>query len=105
MSIICAGRERQFSLEDAACAGRYVRHVTRRLSSVELNDGALACMLLDRRYGDRLGELFDDAEHARALRDSGFAEDLRLCASVDAFPVVPVYHDRQITMIGPARVA
>ncbi len=103
VSIVCAGRERQFSLEDAACAGRYVRHVTKRLSRVELNDGAVACMMLDRRYGDRLDELFQDAEHARALGEAGFAEDLRLCAEVDSYPVVPVYHDRKITMIGPAR--
>ncbi len=28
LAIVCAGRERQFSLEDAVCAGRYV-HVVR----------------------------------------------------------------------------
>src|SRR5581483_9813887 len=47
ITLICAGRERQFALEDAGCAGRYVYNVTKRLSNVELNDAAQACALID----------------------------------------------------------
>jgi 2-phosphosulfolactate phosphatase len=101
VAIVCAGRERQFSLEDAACAGRFVRGVMRRRPDVLLNDAAQACVLLDRRYGDRLDLLFADAQHARALTDAGFATDLDACARIDAHPVVPVYYDRQITKLGP----
>jgi 2-phosphosulfolactate phosphatase len=101
--IVCAGRERQFSLEDAACAGRYVHNVVKRLTGVETNDAAQACALIDRKYGDNLARLFEAAEHGRALRDAGFAEDLTLCRTIDAFPVIPVYQDRQITKLGPDR--
>src|SRR5215218_6632060 len=45
VAIICAGRDRHFSLEDAACAGRYVRHVTRRLANIHCNDAARAAMM------------------------------------------------------------
>jgi 2-phosphosulfolactate phosphatase len=103
ISIICAGRERQFSLEDAACAGRYVRHTAKRLPGAELNDAARACAMLDRRYGDSLDRLFAEASHGRALTEAGFAEDLVVCAAVDAYPVVPIYQDRQITKLGPDR--
>jgi 2-phosphosulfolactate phosphatase len=103
VSIVCAGRERQFSLEDAACAGRYARQIGRRLAHVDGNDAARACMLLDKRYGDRLLEMFGDAEHGRALAESGFAEDLRICAELDSYPIVPVYQERQITKLGPDR--
>lgn len=103
VSIICAGRDRQFALEDAACAGRYVRGVTRRLANVRMNDAAHACALIDKRYGDGLDRLFDDSEHGRALREAGFADDLALAARVDAFPVIPIYQDRQITKLGPDR--
>jgi 2-phosphosulfolactate phosphatase len=41
IAIMCAGRARQFSLEDAGCAGRYVNQVTRSLTSVDLNDAAV----------------------------------------------------------------
>lgn len=103
VAIICAGRDRQFALEDAACAGRFTRGVTKRLANVRLNDAAQACCLIDKRYGDRLDMLFEDSEHGRALAEAGFAADLAVCAQVDAYPVIPIYQDRQITKLGPDR--
>ena len=103
VALVCAGRNRQFSLEDAACAGRFVHHITRRLTSVQLNDAAIAARLIDREYGDDLTRLLGDSAHGRALREAGFGDDLALCASVDAFGVVPVYQERQITKLGPER--
>jgi 2-phosphosulfolactate phosphatase len=102
-TIVCAGRGRQFSLEDAACAGRFVHQVARRLTSVELNDAAVAASLIDRKYGENLMRLFLESAHGRALRDAGFGDDLPVCGSVDAFPVVPILHERQITTLGPGR--
>lgn len=102
ISIVCAGRDRQFSLEDAACAGRYVKLVTKQIEA-ELGDGAFACTVLDRRYGDRLDKLFADSEHGRALAEAGFGEDLAACGAVNAHPVIPIYQDRQITLLGPDR--
>jgi 2-phosphosulfolactate phosphatase len=103
VAIVCAGRERQFSLEDAACAGRYVRHIVKGIENVELNDAARAAELLDRRYEGQLDHLFADAAHGRALAEAGFAADLELCAAVDSHPVVPLFADRQITRLGPDR--
>ena len=103
ISIICAGRERQLSLEDAACAGRYVRHIAKRLPTAELNDAARASTMIDRRYGESLDRLFGESSHGRALVEAGFAEDLLVCAAVDAYPVVPIYQERQITKLGPER--
>jgi 2-phosphosulfolactate phosphatase len=103
IAIVCAGRDRQFSLEDAACAGRYVHHVSRRLSNVVLNDAALAAMLIDRRYSDNLLRLFSASAHGRALSEAGFGDDLADCAAVDSYPVIPIYQDRQITKLGPER--
>ena len=103
VTIVCAGRDKQFALEDAACAGRFARGATRRLANVRLNDAAQACCLLDKRYGDDLDRLFEDSEHGRALKEAGYAEDLAVCAEVDAHPVIPIYQDRQITKLGPDR--
>ena len=103
IAIVCAGREKQFSLEDAACAGRYVHHVTRRLSDVVLNDAALAGMLIDRRYSDNLLRLFSASAHGRALSEAGYGDDLADCAAIDSYPVIPIYQDRQITKLGPER--
>jgi 2-phosphosulfolactate phosphatase len=104
LTIICAGRDKQFSLEDAACAGRYVHHVSKRITSIQLNDAALASVLIDRRYSDNLLRLFAASAHGRALSEAGFGEDLVVCAAVDSYPVIPIYQDRQITKLGPDRV-
>jgi len=103
VTLVCAGRERQFALEDAGCAGRYVYGVSRRVTGIELSDAAQACVLIDRKYGDRVLELFDASEHGRALRNAGLVDDLTACAAVDSYPVIPLYQDRQITKLGPER--
>lgn len=100
IAIVCAGRDRQFALEDAACAGRFVRGIARRGGRAQLNDAATAAVLLDKKYGEDLLGLFSASVHGRALAEAGFESDLEFCAKVDAFPVVPVYQDRQITRFG-----
>jgi 2-phosphosulfolactate phosphatase len=103
VAIICAGREKQFSLEDAACAGRYARHVVRRDADVLLNDAALAATMVERRYGENIARMFAASAHGRALAEAGFGDDLIVGAAVDSYPVVPIYADRQITKLGPER--
>jgi 2-phosphosulfolactate phosphatase len=103
ISIVCAGTEGHFSLEDAACAGRYVRSITQPGASLTINDAARACALIDQKYGDNIEEIFKDSWHGRALEEAGFATDLVACARVDSHSVVPIYQDRQITRLGPDR--
>jgi 2-phosphosulfolactate phosphatase len=103
ITLVCAGRERQFALEDAGCAGRFVSNVARRLPGVDTNDAAQACALIDRKYGERILKLFEASEHGRALREAGFGDDLQDCAAVDSYQVIPIYQDRQITKLGPER--
>lgn len=103
IAVVCAGRDREFSLEDAACAGRYVHHVARRLSNVVLNDAAMAATLIDRKFGENLLKLFEASSHGRALVGAGFGEDLVVCSTLDAYGVIPIYQERQITMLGPDR--
>jgi 2-phosphosulfolactate phosphatase len=99
--LLCAGRDGHFALEDAVCAGRFAKHVSQRTSKVRLGDAALACTLLAKRYEHSLARVFEHSEHGRALAEAGFDSDLAMCASLDAFPVVPLYLDRQVTRLGP----
>jgi 2-phosphosulfolactate phosphatase len=103
IAIVCAGDEGHFSLEDAACAGRYVRSLSQRSRSIVLNDAAGACEIIDRKYGDNITKIFRDSSHGKALAEAGFGEDLVACAAVDSYPVVPIYQERQITRLGPDR--
>jgi 2-phosphosulfolactate phosphatase len=101
--IVCAGEEGHFSLEDAACAGRYVRAITKQNATIDTNDAAVACALIDRKYGDNIEKIFKDSSHGKALAEAGFGDDLVACAAVDSHPVVPIYQDKQITRLGPER--
>lgn len=103
VAIVCAGDEGHFSLEDAACAGRYVRSLSQRGRSIVCNDAANACELINRKYGDNIAKIFRDSSHGKALAEAGFGEDLVACAAVDSHPVVPIYQERQITRLGPDR--
>ncbi len=103
IAIICAGEEGSFTLEDAACAGRYVRAIPKRAESVVLNDAASASVLIEKKYGDNIAKVFKESSHGQALESAGFGDDLTAAAEVDAYPVVPIYQDRQITKLGPER--
>ena len=103
VAIVCAGHDRHFSLEDAVCAGKFTRTITKDLTGVTINDGAYAAGLLDARYEDNRTRVFSDSEHGRALAEAGFADDLVVAGTIDAYPVVPIYQDRQITKLGPDR--
>ncbi|HLV25461.1 MAG TPA: 2-phosphosulfolactate phosphatase [Gemmatimonadales bacterium] len=102
VTIVCAGRERQFSLEDTACAGRLVRYLIGAIPELELNDAARAAMLIESAYGDDLRRIFSESAHGQALADAGFESDLEICAATDAFPVVPVYSDHRIVALSQA---
>ncbi|MGQ0646728.1 MAG: 2-phosphosulfolactate phosphatase [Gemmatimonadaceae bacterium] len=101
--LLCAGSDRQFALEDAVCAGRFVRSLSRRLATATLNDAARAALMLERKYASDLLALLGTAAHGKALAEAGFAEDLAFCANLDSQPVVPVYAERQITRLGSDR--
>jgi 2-phosphosulfolactate phosphatase len=103
IAIVCAGDEGSFTLEDAACAGRYVRAIPKRADSVVVNDAAAASMLIERKYGDNIEKVFKESSHGQALESAGFGDDLAAAAEVDSYAVVPIYQDRQITKLGPER--
>ena len=103
IAIICAGEEGSFTLEDAACAGRYVRAIPKRADSVQVNDAASASVLIEKKYGDNIAKVFKESNHGKELEEAGFGDDLAAAAEVDSYPVVPIYQERQITKLGPER--
>ena len=103
VAIVCAGQEKHFSLEDSACAGRFVQHITEKHTKAEINDAANAAMAIDKKFGTSLKKLFKASSHGAALAEAGFGADLEFCAEVDSFSVVPVYQDRQIAKLGTER--
>jgi 2-phosphosulfolactate phosphatase len=94
--IVCAGRERQFALEDAYTAGRLIKAVKRGLGKLELNDAANAAIALTGSY-DGWADAFTGTAAARQLTEANLGADVDFCAKPNRFGAVPQYAERRIT--------
>ena len=103
VAIVCAGNERHFALEDSACAGLFVQHLTAKYAKAEMNDAAQAALVLNKKYGTNLKRLLNASAHGKALIEAGFGNDIAACAELNAYAVLPVYQDRQITKVAAER--
>jgi 2-phosphosulfolactate phosphatase len=98
--IVCAGRDGAFSLDDAYCAGRLTSAIfggTRPRSA--LNDAGIASLDLVRRYGSRWERPLAYSRGGRELIRLGFRADVREAARQDAYPILPHFHERRITLV------
>jgi len=97
--LVCAGRDGSFSLDDAYCAGRLaVAGLGGRKPRRGLNDAALASLDLVRRYGDQWERPLSYSRAGRELIKLGFREDVLDASRLDAYPVLPHFHERRVTL-------
>ncbi len=97
--ILCAGRENHFALEDAYAAGRLVEAALGGARGQKgLNDAALAALDLVRRYGRRWERPLLASRAGRELGELGMRDDVLAAAREDAYPVLPVFHERRVTV-------
>jgi len=94
--IVCAGREKQFALEDAYTAGRLIKAVKKGARKLNLNDAAQVALDLAAQQGG-WRDAFAASDAARQLVEAGLGEDVTFCAQPDRVTVVPVYAERRIT--------
>jgi 2-phosphosulfolactate phosphatase len=98
--VICAGRDNQFALEDALCAGHLVGEImdTSEEDPV-LNDAARAARILamNRKPTRRL---LAGTWGGRALIEIGLGADLDVCVEVDRHDVVAEMRDGAIVLAG-----
>ncbi|HKU60397.1 MAG TPA: 2-phosphosulfolactate phosphatase [Gemmatimonadales bacterium] len=98
--VVCAGREGAFALDDAYAAGRLLAAALggHRARS-GLNDAALAAMDLVRRYGEDWERPLRRSRAGRELRRLGFGDDIAAASRRDAYPVLPHFHERRVTLM------
>jgi 2-phosphosulfolactate phosphatase len=95
-TIVCAGRDGRFGLDDALCAGALIQAVERAGASPELNDAAEAARRLPGTDRDMARALARTAA-GEYLASIGHGADVRFCGQVDRSSVVPRFRDRTIT--------
>ncbi|MES2306098.1 MAG: 2-phosphosulfolactate phosphatase [Gemmatimonadota bacterium] len=104
VTILCAGRDHGFGMDDAYLAGRLVVAALRgRRTRKGLNDAALVAVDMVRRYGDGIERVFALSHAGRDLKALGLGDDVVAAAAVDSHPVVPRYRDRRIALAATAK--
>jgi 2-phosphosulfolactate phosphatase len=99
MLVVCAGRGRAFSLDDAYAAGRLVSATLGGPRGRRgLNDAALASLDLVRRYGEHWERPLRRSRAGRELIRLGFADDVMASARLDVYPVLPTFSERRVTL-------
>lgn len=96
--ILCAGRESQFGLDDTYTAGRLAILALGGRRRKGLNDAALAAVDLVRRYGNSWERPLSMSAAGRHLMRIGRGADVLDAGREDAYPVLPILHDRRITL-------
>ncbi len=97
VTIICAGKENRFCIEDAVCAGRLINELERvRGEEMTLDDGGLAASVLDRYYGTNLLWMLENCDHGKYLAEIGYADDLQACAVLNQLDIVPTLYGNVI---------
>lgn len=99
VTLVCAGRERRFALEDAVCAGALVVRLQREAEDgLGMNDAAIAATVLARRHEPSLEELLAATTAGRRLIELGYGDDIGACARIDRHGAVPKLHDGQLSL-------
>ncbi|MFI5263451.1 MAG: 2-phosphosulfolactate phosphatase [Candidatus Kapaibacterium sp.] len=88
--IICSGREDDFSLEDAVCAGMILTKLSEKIPGIELTDSARTVLSDYQSYGDDIYHTLSISDHGKYLSTIGFADDIVTASKIDSVPIVPV---------------
>lgn len=100
LTLVCAGRENRFSMEDALCAGLLLRELAGNsgLGPDTVNDAARAVLdIADKYVPDE--EFLRSTAAGRALEGIGMDGDLAFCAALDRHSVVPEMRERRIALV------
>jgi 2-phosphosulfolactate phosphatase len=97
LTIVCAGKDGGFSIEDTICGGMLVHLLaTTHKSKLQLNDASSLALLLYRTNKTAIQQSIEQGEHGRFLTSIGFAKDVEVAAMVDSMPVLPVLRDGRL---------
>ncbi len=91
ISLISAGTNGRFSLEDFICAGAIANGFS--LDNVEHSDTVLAALLAFQHARKSLDRVIQSGYHARYLISQGFEEDVKFCSQLDILKIVPFLKD------------
>ncbi|UCE57433.1 MAG: 2-phosphosulfolactate phosphatase [Candidatus Bathyarchaeota archaeon] len=87
ISVLPAGTNGRFSLEDFICAGAIAENFL--VNNFEHSDAVSAASLAFQRARTSLDRVLQSGQHARYLTSQGFKEDVKFCSQLNVFRIVP----------------
>ncbi len=88
--ILCAGKQTQFCIEDAVCAGMLTKLlIDDEETETDFNDSAVAAVALFKNFSKNLLKMARTCDHGKYLIEIGFDKDIEFCTNIDTFDVVP----------------
>ncbi len=94
ISLVLAGKEEHFSLEDFLCAGAIAESFP--TERVELSDAVIAALLSFKEALDSLKKAIQQGSHAQYLEKKGFENDVEFCSKMNIFNIVPFLKEGRI---------
>lgn len=102
ITILLAGRNHNFFLEDFLCAGLLSSKFM--YVNVNLNDHALASMLSWKRAEYNIREIVKNSQHGRDLIEIGLEKDVDFCLNIDCYSVVPCLERNSIKIFSGGKI-
>lgn len=99
VSILCAGKNDQFGLEDAVCGGMIIDKIIKKAPDrweVKANDGALAARILYDFYAIDISKMIYQSTHGRRLIEIGQEPDLLISVSIDSQEIIPILKNGEL---------
>ncbi|WAM33995.1 2-phosphosulfolactate phosphatase family protein [Caldicellulosiruptor morganii] len=91
ISIVCAGTEEKFTLEDILCAGYFVHLLKKHFPDAFLDDLSIASYELYKKFENDPHEILKYSYHYNNLKKLGFVSDLEFCLKKDFVDMVCEY--------------
>ncbi len=92
ITILCAGSEGMFCLEDTVCAGLLIKEISSITNDIEISDAGKASKILSETYSDDLHKMLSESEHGKKLVNNGFEDDIAFCSKLNSTDVVPTFN-------------
>lgn len=96
VTIVCAGRQNRLALEDALCAGLLLARLWDHEEPDVVTDSAHTAFTLYQTDQDDLDAALRGANHAEALVQKGYDDDLEYCFRTDVLSVLPYHTDNRL---------
>lgn len=103
--IVCAGWRNRLSLEDTLCAGLMLSLLWGGEEPGLVSDAAHTAFSLYHHDSHALDEALRRSNHAQRLGKMDAADDVTYCIRRDALPVVPVFRDSRLRLLGDQPIA